>query len=325
MLFEIMNEQKESNGGSGTALTTTRHRTPNTSLSAINLFDDKQRAMAEALITRIMRSDKGGIKSVEDGLAICMRAQDLQLPFSTCIEHIHVINGKTGVDVHIIKALLSRAGVTWECTKDYAPQYQYTDGDNIYNETQLPTYCVRCRSAKEAEAATTEDVVGVYPLRFYADLKGNVYNQFGLNDKCVIALNKPQALKLASEGKFPVVRIAARPIDYVVEYKFTRTFVINGKERVQQAISHYSYSEAQSAELFTKDTYKKYPRILISHRAFVYGARDIASDLLMGVMETTELKSVEGIDLDPADYTIIEVPDTAGAAGSDFDKDGQNN
>lgn len=325
MLFEIMNEQKESNGGSGTALTTTRHRTPTTSLSAINLFDDKQRAMAEAFITRIMRSDKGGIKSVEDGLAICMRAQDLQLPFSTCIEHIHVINGKTGVDVHIIKALLSRAGVTWECTKDYAPQYQYTDGDNIYNETQLPTYCVKCRSAKEAEAATTEEVVGVYPVRYYADLKGNVYNQFQINDNCIIALNKVKAIALANEGKFPIIRIAARPVDYVVEYKFTRTFVINGKERVQQAVSHYSYSEAQSAELFTKDTYKKYPRILISHRAFVYGARDIASDLLMGVMETTELKSVEGIDLDPADYTVIEVPDTASDAGSDFDKDGQNN
>ena len=321
-----MNEQKESNGGSGTALTTTRHRTPNTSLSTINLFDDKQRAMAEALITRIMRSDKGGIKSVEDGLAICMRAQDLQLPFSTCIEHIHVINGKTGVDVHIIKALLSRAGVTWECTKDYAPQYQYTDGDNIYNETQLPSYCVKCRSPKEAEAATTEDVVGVYPVRYYADLKGNVYNQFQINDNCIIALNKVKAIALANEGKFPVVRIAARPVDYIVEYKFTRTFVINGKERVQQAISHFSYSEAQGAELFKeKGTYSKYARIMISHRAFVYGARDIASDLLMGVMETTELKSVEGIDLSPEDYTYIEVPDTADTAGSDFDKDGQNN
>ena len=325
MLFETMNEQKESNGGSGTALITTRHRTPNTSLSAINLFDNKQRAMAEALITRIMRSDKGGIKSVEDGLAICMRAQDLQLPFSTCIEHIHVINGKTGVDVHIIKALLSRAGVTWECTKDYTPQYQYTDGDNIYNETQLPSYCVKCRSAKEAETATTKDVVGVYPLRFYADLKGNVYNQFGLNDKCVIALNKIQALKLASEGQFPVVRIAARPIDYVVEYKFTRTFVINGKEQVQQVISHFSFTEAQAADMFSKDTYKKYPRIMVSHRAFVYGARDIASDLLMGVMETTELKSIENIDLSPEDYTYIEVPTIEGKPGSDFDADGQNN
>ena len=319
-----MNEQKESNGGSSTALTTTRHRTPTTGLSTINLFDDKQRAMAEALITRIMRSDKGGIKSVEDGLAICMRAQDLQLPFSSCIEHIHVINGKTGVDIHIIKALLSRAGVTWECTKDYAPQYQYTDGDNIYNETQLPTYCVKCRSAKEAETATTEDVVGVYPLRWYADLKGNIYNQFGINDKCVIALNKIQALKLANEGKFPVIRIAARPIDYVTEFKFTRSFMINGKERVQQAISHFSFTEAQAADMFTKDTYKKYPRIMVGHRAFVYGARDIASDLLMGVMETTELKSVENIDLSPEDYTYIEAPTTSDTPGSDFDNDGQN-
>ena len=325
MLFDIMNEQKESNGGSGSALTTTRHRTPTTSLSTLNLFDEKQIAAAENFLTRIMRSEKGGIKSVNDGLAIMMRANDLQLPFSTCIEHIHVINGKTGVDVHIIKALLSRAGVTWECTKDYAPQYQYTDGDNIYNETQLPTYCVKCRSAKEAEAATTNDVVGVYPLRWYADLKGNVYNQFGLNDKCVIALNKIQALKLANEGKFPVIRIAARPIDYVTEYKFTRYFNTNGKERIQEAISHFSFSEAQSADMFSKDTYKKYPRVMVGHRAFVYGARDIASDLLMGVMETTELKSIEGIDLAPEDYSYIEVPTTEGKLGSDFDIDGQNN
>lgn len=307
-----MNEQKESNGGSSSALTTTRHRTPNTSLSAINLFDNSQLAKAEAFITRIMRSEKGGIKSIEDGLAIMMRAQDLQLPFSTCIEHIHVINGKTGVDVHIIKALLSRAGVIWECVKDYTPQYQYTDGDNVYNETQLPTYCVKCRSAEEAESVTTEDVVGVYPLRFYADLKGNVYNQFGLNDKCVIALNKVQAIKLANEGRFPVIRIAARPIDYVTEFKFTRTFVINGKERVQQAISHFSFSEAQAADMFSKDTYKKYPKVMIGHRAFVYGARDIASDLLMGVMETTELKSLESIDLsddDIIDYYEVDNDD----------------
>ena len=320
-----MNEQEKGNGGGGSALTTTRHSTSTPGLSALNLFDEKQLAAAENFLTKVMRSEKGGIKTLNDGLAIMMRAQDLQLPFSTCIEHIHVINGKTGVDVHIIKALLSRAGVTWRCTLDYAPQYQYTDGDNVYNETQLPSYCVKCRTAKEAETATTEDLIGVYPVRWYTDLKGNVYNQFQINDKCVIALNKAQALKFANEGKFPVIRTAARPIDYVTEYKFTRIFVINGKERVQEAISHFSFSEANAADMFTKDTYKKYPRVMVGHRAFVYGARDIASDLLMGVMETTELKSVEGIDLAPEDYTIIEVPDTANNAGSDFDKDGQNN
>ena len=203
-----MDKLEKTNGGNTRALSI-EHNDAATGLRVLQLLDDKQLVAAENFIKRVMGSPKSGISNVQEGLAVLMRANDLQLPFSSCLEHIHVINGKTGVDIHIIKSLLSRAGVTWECTKDYAPQYQYTDGDNIYNETQLPTYCVRCRSAKEAEAATTEDVVGVYPLRFYADLKGNVYNQFGLNDKCVIALNKIQALKLANEGKFPVVRIAA--------------------------------------------------------------------------------------------------------------------
>ena len=69
-----------------------------------------------------MVSEKSGIKSVADGLAVLMRTQDLNLPFSTCLEHIHVINGKTGIDIHIAKSLLLRAGVVWECTKDYTPQ-----------------------------------------------------------------------------------------------------------------------------------------------------------------------------------------------------------
>ena len=58
--------------------------------------------------------------------------------------------------------------------------------------------------------------------------------------------------------------------------------------------------------MFTKDTYKKYPRILISHRAFTYGARDIASDVIFGVMETTELKIVAGSELNDKDVTSIE-------------------
>lgn len=36
---------------------------------------------------------------------------------------------------------------------------------------------------------------------------------------------------------------------------------------------------------------------MISHRAFSLGAKDIASDLLMGVMETTELKLVEDVPI----------------------------
>lgn len=303
-----MDKQLEPNDGGSSRALTARHTEPNTGLAVINLLDEKQLAAAEIFLKKFMSSEKGGIKSVADGLSILARAQDLQLPFTTCIEHIHVINGKTGIDVHVIKSLLSRAGVVWKCTKDYTPQYQYTDGNTIYLETQLPDYCVKCRTAKEAVDATKDDAVGVYPVQWFTDLKGNVYNEFQVSEKCVKAINKAHALKLAGEGKFPIIRIPAQPIDYVTEYEFKRYRMINGKEREITAISHYSFSEAQNAELFSKDTYKKYARIMIGHRAFVLGARDIANDLLMGCMETTELKVVENAPI--TDVEFVEVSDS---------------
>ena len=269
-----------------------RHDDVNTGLKVINLLDEKQLASAEIFLKKIIASDKGGIKSVNEGLAVLMRANDLQLPFSTCIEHIHVIQGKTGVDVHIVKTLLSRAGIVWNCTKDYVPQYQYTDGNSIFNETQLPPYCVRCRTAKEAEAKTTDEVVGVYPLKYYADLKGNVFNEFEVSDKWTIATNRFHAMKIAKDGGYPVLRVPATPVDYIVEYEFTRWKNIHGKIVEIHATSHFSYKEALSADLFTKDTFKKYPRIMIGHRAFIYGARDIGSDVLMGVLSDDELVEV---------------------------------
>lgn len=307
-----MNKQEEpSNGASGRALTT-RHNEQGTGLTVINLLDEKQLASAELFLKKFMSSEKGGIKSIADGLSILARAQDLQLPFTTCIEHIHVINGKTGIDIHIIKSLLSRAGIVWKCTKDYVPQYQYTDGNTIYLETQLPQYCVKCRTPKEAIEITKDETVGVYPVHWYADLKGNIYNEFEVSDKCVKAINRQHALKIASEGKFPVLRIPAQPIDFVTEYEFTRRTMINGKEVITTTTSHFSFSEAQTADLFKKDTYVKYARIMISHRAFVFGARDIADDILMGCMETTELNLIADAPINDAEFNdaeVIEVSD----------------
>ena len=296
-----MDKQEKVNDSSSSRTLATRHCDSSTNLKVLDLLDEKQLASAEFFLKKYMASEKGGIKSVADGLAILTRAQDLRLPFSTCVEHIHVINGKTGVDIHIIKALLLRAGVVWECTKDYTPQYQYTDGNNIYNETQLPLYCVKCRTAKEAEEKTNDETIGVYPVKWYTDLKGNSYNEFQINDKCVKCINRVQAVSIAKEGKFPVIRIAAQPIDYVTEYRFKRYIMINGKEHEMTTTSHFSFTDAQTANLFEKDTYKKYPRVLISHRAFTLGARDIASDAIMGCQETTELKIINGMDIDDSD------------------------
>lgn len=277
-------------------------------LNGLDIFDEKQVLAAENFLTKIMRSEKGGIKSVNDGLAILLRAKDLNLPFSTCIEHVHVINGKTGTDIHVIKALLLRAGCTWRCTKDYQPLYEYTDGINVYVDGSLPEDAVRCKSQKEAEELAEKDVNNehwyFYPVRFYKDIQGNVYRDYQLNTKQFgIAVNKAQMAKINSEGRIPVWRVPAVPNDYVMEYELKRK--VNGKEMT--VIGRFTYNDAMVAGLFEKDTYKKYPRILIGHRAFTYAARDIASDVLFGVMETTELKISSGIDLD--DNDVIEIED----------------
>ena len=275
----------------------------NNSLSKVNLFDDRQLVAAENFITKIMRSEKGGIKSVNDGLAILMRAQDLDLPFSSCIEHIHVINGKTGLDIHIVKALLSKAGVIWECIDDYTPLYEFTDGFNVYVDGEFPDYVKRCKSADEAKAKSekteNDDYVYVYPVKFYKDMKGNIYRDYQLNNKTFsIAVNAQQVAAITKENKIPVIRIPSQPVNYIVRYKFKRI----KNNMLVEATGKFTYKEAQQAEMFEKDTYKKYPRILISHRAFTLGARDIASDILFGVQETTELKIVTGTEISDSEF-----------------------
>nr|DAS79662.1 MAG TPA: hypothetical protein [Crassvirales sp.] len=304
---EVKNQKKEdkvvalvdSNNGSNAVV----------DVNKVNLLNPQERSQLELYLKSIIGTDKAGFKTIAEGIAIYNRAQDLNLPFTGCIEHIHVINGKTGIDIHLIKAMLSRAAVTWECIKDYTAQYEYTDGSNVYIETNLPDYCKKCKSQKEATECTDEDIVGVYPVRFYTDLKGNIYRAYQLNAsfKQVSGVVEANAF-IASGGKqIPVYRIPSQPVDYVTEYEFTRYKVIHGEKVIQKTKSHFSYSEALAAEFFKKDTYVKYARIMIGHRAFTLGARDIASDILFGCMETSELKIVSGKDLDDRDIIDISV------------------
>lgn len=270
-------------------------------ITNIDLLDESQVAKAEVFLKRIMRSDKGGIKSIEDGIAMIMRAKDLNVPFSTALEHVHVINGRTGVDIHVIKALLRKAGVTWdEPIKDYAPLYEYTDGFNVYIDGSFPEYAVRCANAAEAKEKAeknTEDKIFLYPVRFYQDFSGNIYKDYQLNANYVIVNNKQQVAKVTAEGKIPIVRIPNKPVDYVTQYRLYRT--VNGER--QSSLGSFSYSEANAAGMFEKDTYRKYARILIGHRAFTYAARDIASDVILGAYETTELQIINNLEPDIQD------------------------
>lgn len=274
--------------------------------SYLTNFTKEEMIAAENFLTRIIKSKKGGIETINDGFAILMRAKDLNLPFSTCIEHIHVINGKTGIDVHVIKALLLRAACVWKCTKDYQALYEYTDGINVFVDGKLPEYCVRCNNKKEALDKAKDDkdnnFMYVYPVTYYKDFNGKVYKEYQLNANYKLVRSKEEVTAAKAENKVPIYRIPNVPVDYITEYEFTR--YINGD--VIHSVGRFTYSEASQADLFEKDTYKKYPRILISHRAFTFGARDIADDVLFGVYEMTELKIMNNIKLDDKDIIPVE-------------------
>lgn len=284
------------------------HKTIN-AFENIDFFNEKELVQLKAFAAEYIKSSKnGGISTVQDVIAIAIRAKELGLPFTACAEHIHVINGKTGVDIHIIKGLLSRAGCTWKCLKDYQPLYEYTDGINQFVDGELPDYVVKCISKAEADERREKNINGdkmyVYPVRWYADAKGNKYPDYRLNTKqFVIVANTAQMQEAAANKLIGVWRIPNVAVNYITEYEITR--IINGKETTSKG--RFTLKEAATAGLFEKDTYQKYARILIGNRAFTYAARDIGSDLLFGVMETTELKIVNNKNIDDKDFTDFEV------------------
>lgn len=82
---------------------------------------ENMKKLAEVYIT-------GGlspIKSVGDFVIAVITGNQLGLPFTISINNIFPINGKPAMSVHLIRALLLKAGITFEKTKDMSPVHQY--------------------------------------------------------------------------------------------------------------------------------------------------------------------------------------------------------
>lgn len=229
--------------------------------------------------TNIAKSAVIGIKDPSHGLIVYQRAKELGIGWANAINHMAFINGKLGIDIHIVKAILSKpgSGITWEKIKDYEPVYEYTNGKAKFRSSELP---------KEAVVVTT------------------------LSDK-------------VEEGKFGVVLLPTRvvekngvktpvyePIDYVTSYLFKRKKKhIDGTFIDVSSLGTFSWSDAilaqlpfdKKGELSPDSAWQKYRKLMIDHRAFTFGARDIASDLLLGCYELTEL-----LDIEKKSYTIVD-------------------
>lgn len=107
----------------------------------------------------------------------------------------------------------------------------------------LPDYTEKCRSRKEAEEkqinSKDKDVVYVYPVQFYSDMRKTIYKSYQLDSRFAIAVTKTDVDTITKSGKCPIYRIPNQAVDYITEYEFRRT--INGKEVV--AVSSFSFQK----------------------------------------------------------------------------------
>ena len=204
---------------------------------------------------------------MEEAAVYYLKSKELNIPFLTSMSHMHIINGKSGVDVHILKALLLRAGgILWETIKDFEPQYEYTDGSNVLI---LPF-----------------DVPEPYRV-----------------------VNSAESTNEAKrDGKLPIFRSRTIACTWITEYKFTRQIkMLDGTINNLTAKGKFSYSDAISNGLHLKkdgnindkSPWLTYAPVMTDHRAWTFGARAIGSDILFGLLETTEL-----YDLNKQQYII---------------------
>jgi hypothetical protein len=73
----------------------------------------------------VVKSGLSPFKKEADAILVLIRGHELGLPYGVSINNIFSINGKTGMSVHLHKALLLNAGIYIELTEDCVPVYAY--------------------------------------------------------------------------------------------------------------------------------------------------------------------------------------------------------
>lgn len=246
----------------------------------LDVINDKEATME--FFTTLVKNKQIGINTPEEALTLYLKANELGVGFASALDHMHVINGKTGIDIHILKAILLKAGryIRWTKTKDYLPQYQYTDNSSLWVSHLKPKAFLKWLAEEDP----------YYDNAMYVATKAHMEE---CKSKSMIPIRVNN-----TTGKL-------EPFDYITEYKFEREFKFGDAQKVEirTEISSFTTSEAlQSGKYQPNDPkmatspWVAFTKLMLDHRAFTIGARAIGNDLVMGCYERKELYEMNGID-----------------------------
>lgn len=259
-------EKKEAGEGVNGGLAITQNSAP-----ALNSQQDFQfiEQLAKQLdnITSVAKVFiKGGlcpIKNEADFVVAAVTGMQLGLPLTTAINNIFVVNNKPAIATHLMRALVLKAGVTFEKVYDYEPMYAYYEAE------------IDKDGNKVAKKVPTPDPANPGKM---VDMP--IYRGKGTADK-------------VEDTDFFIGR---KEIDRITTYKFERQIrQPDGSYKDMKVISSFTMSDAIKAGLTTKDTYRNYPSRMLDARAFTIGGREIASDVLFGMYSIAEIADASDI------------------------------
>jgi hypothetical protein len=213
----------------------------------------------QTLASVLVKGNLCPLKKEADVIIAMITGNQLGLPFMTSVNNIYCVNGKPSLSAHLHRALLLQNKVFFEKINDYAPLYDWAQLDD-----------------KGQYVTQAKDINGTIK-------------------------QVPVILKRATVKEKPLTPcVASHEVDRVTTYHFSR-FILQPDNSYKElkAIGEFKMSDAHIAGLLVKDNWKNYPNRMCDARAFVAGAREIASDITMGLPCISELADSTNVN-----YTI---------------------
>lgn len=262
-------------------------RQPTNVLANIDLVNDKATAME--IFKDLVASGKMNVTNPAEVMAMYIKSQELGIPFMTATDHMHMVNGKAGVDIHILRAKLLTAGcIVWKLVHDYAPLYEYKDSRGTLVGTHY-----------------TDDEL----LEIYTVPQGNNGEELGADVVRIKSIGKipvfksPSIVALDKDGKHTTLN-RGTIIKFTREVKLlndtTETLVEYGRFTTYDMVAA-SLHLKRDRSVSWDSPHIKYERIMQEHRAWTFGGRKIGADILLGMYETKEVYDMTNTDYEVDD------------------------
>lgn len=214
-------------------------------------------------------------KTIPDFVVATITGQQLNLPMMTSVNNIINISGKSALATHLMRALILRAGITYEKVCDFTPMYVYYEGEL--------------------------DATGILVAK---KVKGT--DATGQPTSTPIARGTGTLADM-DETKFVAGR---QEVDRITKYIFTRMLKqADGSYKEMKVTSYFTMGDASKAGLLDKDNYQKYPARMLDARAFAIGAREIGSDVLFGMYTIAEIADASGVSYAMSESFNEEIQD----------------